>query len=154
MRTCIAAGVVLLLVVALIAANTVYVHTAANKLFKQLNSLPHVPDPATTPAEIDALQKAFERQMPLLGMSVSYAVLDRVAEAICVLKSRAETEDVREYQAELALLSDMLSDIHRLEKITFENILGGAYTPFFTSFTTHTESFLQSNPASSSIRWP
>ena len=139
MRTCIAAGVVLLLIVALIAANAIYVHTAANNLLKQLKNLPDVPDPATTPAEIDALQKAFEHQMPLLGMSVSYAVLDRVAEAICVLKSRAETEDAREYQAEPALLSDMLSDIHRLEKITFENILGGAHTPFFTSLPTHIE---------------
>ncbi len=125
MKTCIAAGVVLLLIVVLVTVNAVYVHAATGKLMSRLKELPDTPDPATTPGEVVALRKAFEHQRPRLGLSVSYAVLDRVVEALYLLESRAATEDVREYRAGLALLSDLLSDIHRLEKVTFENVLGG-----------------------------
>ncbi len=122
MRVCIAATVVLLVIVALVAGNAVYVRHTTDALLDELAALPTTPDPTSTPADIAHLQKQLEKHIPWLGLSVSYTVMDRALEALISLEAHARVGDTWQYASTLAVLHDLISDLARLEKFSAENL--------------------------------
>ena len=123
MKGCILGGIILLTVVLLVLCNAVFVmHTEAS-LLKELAELPTIPDSVTTPADVAAIRIHLESKEALLGISVSYTVIDKAAEALHSLEASAAAYDVEQYRATLAALADMLEDIGRLERLSLKNIL-------------------------------
>ena len=123
MKGCVLGGVVLLVVTLLVACNAVLVTRTEASLLGDLTALPQVPDPTTTPAEVAAIRARLEKKEAFLGISVSYTVIDKAAEALRSLEASAAIGDVEQYRATLATLVDMLEDIGRLERLSLKNIL-------------------------------
>lgn len=123
MKGCVIGGVVLAVVILLVTVNAVFVRNTVERLTAALDALPEIPDPSTTPAEITALRELLESFETPLGLSVSYAVTDKVTEALYCLEAAAGAEDVFQYRETLALLRDLVEDIGRLERIALCNIL-------------------------------
>ncbi len=122
MKGSIIAAVVLVVIVALVACNSLYVQRSSDSLLAALNALPESPDPATTPAEVAGVRHMLEDRIPILGLSVNYNVLDRITESLIALEAHAVLGDIRQYAAVRAVLEDMLDDLSRAEKLSAENI--------------------------------
>ena len=123
MKGCILAGVILLLVIGGVIFNAVYIRNTTNELLTAVSSLPSIPDPARTPSEIAVIRDKLERHAPILGITITYATIDRVSEALINLASYARTDDRLQYAATLALLHDLIEELARTERINIENIL-------------------------------
>ena len=123
MRGCILGGTVFLLVIALSVCNALFVTRTEAFLLHELNALPADPDPTTTPAEVAAIRAHLESKEALLGISVSYTVIDKATEALRSLEASAAIGDTEQYRATLATLANMLEDIGRLERLSLKNIL-------------------------------
>lgn len=118
----VAVGVLLAMAI-VISWNAAYVHRTTNDLIERLETLPDKPDPETTPDQIVALREQLESHITLLGLSVSYAVIDRTQEALYTIEAYARTGDEEQYRTSLAVLYDLFRDIKRLERFKAENIL-------------------------------
>lgn len=123
MKGWVVAAAVLLAVCILVGVNGFYVRRTTRELMADMEALPAVPDPETTPAEVAALREKLDGHLTGLGLSVSYTVLDRAIETLYSLEANARVGDHMQYAASLALLRDMLEDIARLERFRLENIL-------------------------------
>ncbi len=122
MKGCFIGGVVLVVVVILVIVNALYVGRTVEELTSRLDALPKAPDGTATPLEIAALRELLESKEALLGLSVSYAVMDKVTEALYSLEAAAREGDVYQYGETLALLRDLIEDIGRLEKVEVKNL--------------------------------
>ena len=80
-------------------------------------------EPGETPAAAAAVRENFERRSPLLGITVSHSVLDRVRESLVLLETQARTDAPADYASTLALLRELVREIARLEKLSATNIL-------------------------------
>ena len=123
MKGCILAAAILLLVLGSVIFNAFYIRNTTNQLLAWVEALPKIPDPQDTPRAITEIRKKLEKKAPLLGITVPYATLDRVSEALISLESFAKTGDQRQYDVTLTLLVDLIEELGRTEKITVENIL-------------------------------
>ncbi len=123
MRICIAAAVVVTVLLGAIAGNAVYVHRVSEALIAELDALPDVPDPSATPADIADLRASLEKHLALLGLSVNYSLLDRAEEALWAMEAHARTGDLLQYETSRLVLRDLFRDFARLERISAENIL-------------------------------
>ena len=123
MRGCIIGGAVLLLVIALSVCNALFVTKTEASLLRELDALPADPDPAVTPSQVADIREHLEFKEALLGISVSYTVIDKATEALRSLEASAAMGDTEQYRVTLAALADMLEDIGRLERLSLKNIL-------------------------------
>lgn len=123
MRGSLIALVILAVIVGAVWGNAVYVCHATEALLAELDALPAVPNPGETPAAVAAVRENFERRSPLLGITVSHSVLDRVRESLVLLETQARTDAPADYASTLALLRELVREIARLEKLSATNIL-------------------------------
>ncbi len=123
MKHCRAAAVVLIAILVLIALNAFGIHRVTNRLLDELESLPEVPDPSSTPADVVALRERLNEYATFIALSVHYNMLDRAIEALYSLEAYARACDVAQYEATRAALRDLLDDLGRLERFKLENIL-------------------------------
>ena len=123
MRGCVIGGAVLAMVVILVIINAVFVGNTVKELTERVESLPDTPDPVATPEEIASIRKLLGSKEPLLELSVSYAVIDKVTETLYCLEAAARAGDIFQYGESLALLMDLVEDIGRLEKLEIQNLL-------------------------------
>ncbi len=123
MKGCVIGGGVLAVVVLLVIVNAVFVGNTVEELTERVEALPDVPDPAVTPDEIASIRELLESKETLLGLSVSYAVMDKVTETLYGLEAAAQVGDVYQYGESLALLTDLTEDIGRLERVEIQNLL-------------------------------
>ena len=123
MKGCMLGGVVLLVVILLVICNAFFVTRTEASFLKDLAALPLIPDPTVTPSEVAAIRRRLEDKEAFLGISVSYTVIDKAAEALRSLEASAAVGDAEQYRATLATLIDMLDDIGRLERLSLKNIL-------------------------------
>ena len=123
MKGCLLAGLILLMVVGGVIINAIYIHYTADELMTMVRELPAVPDPEQTPLAIMKIRERLEERSAVLGITVTYAAIDRVSEALIALESYARTEDRRQYVATLALLPDLIDELARTEKLSMDNIL-------------------------------
>ncbi len=122
MQSCIKALAVLLLLTLLVAGNAVYVRQVSSDMLAALDALPAAPDPTETPDRIAAIRTQWEKDAAALSLSVNYNIPDRVTEALAMLEAYARTEEGSQYAAQRAALRDLLSDVTRLERLSWENI--------------------------------
>ena len=123
MKGCLLGGAVLILVIAAVILNALFVGHTVEDLTAQVEALPMTPDTADTPEAIASLREYLESKEALLGISVSYDVTDKVVEALRGLEAAARAEDVFQYQGTLAILKDLIEDIGRLEKLSVKSLL-------------------------------
>ena len=122
MRVFIFALCLCLLVTAGIAWNYIYINEACDRLLESLDALPSVDDEAC-PSAIEHFSKAWQAEIKLFSLSVSYALTDRVSEQADVLLACARCGDRFGFQATLALLRDAIDDLRRFEQISILNLL-------------------------------
>lgn len=123
MKGCVIAGVVLALVLLAVVGNAMFVRGAVAKMTDMLKALPIEPDPLTTPAEVASLREVLEDKEAILGLSVSFATVDRAVEALRTLEAAAKAGDIHQYRETLATVEDLMEDIGRLEKLSVKNLL-------------------------------
>ena len=115
MRVSVVAGIMLVLLVALVTFNAFYVGRITSRMENLLNALPQKPL-EDTPAKVREIQAFVKGHKSYLGLSVNFSVLDRVLELCESLGIYAEIGDVMNYQITKAILLDAVDDMGRLEK--------------------------------------
>ncbi len=122
MKGCVAAAVVLCVVILLVAINAVYVRRVADNLCDRLEALPEHPDPTTTPDAVAAIRRRLEAHTTTLSLSVNFALPDRIGESLCALEAYAREGDGAQYAATRAVLLDLCRDLSRAERFDLENL--------------------------------
>ena len=117
MKEVIAVLVLLALLVGFVVWNAIYINNVAIRLSNTVEALPDIADPACTDAA-KALHDEWKGYAPIVGISVSYSVADRVGEQCAVLAACAECDDEPGYASARALLADMLLDLRRAEQFS------------------------------------
>ena len=112
----------LVLMLAGITGNAIYINRVADTITRMLDALPAVGEEGCN-VQAAALRDYWESNVPYVGLSVGYPVTDRVSEQVVVLLACAECGDFYGYCSALALLRDALGDLRRLERLTVENLL-------------------------------
>ncbi len=123
MKGCILAAAILLVVLGGVIVNAFFIRHTTNQLMECVEALPAIPDSQETPRDIAMIRERLEEKTIFLGITVAYAAIDRVSEALISLESFAKTGDQRQYAVTLALLLDLIEELARTEKITVDNIL-------------------------------
>lgn len=123
MKGCVIGGIVLIVVVAVVVCNALFVRRAEESLLKELEALPPVPDPTTTPADVAALRERLDGLEGILGLSVGYVTLDKAQETLRTLEVWAAAGEAEEYAVGIALLRELLEDIGRLERLSVKNLM-------------------------------
>ena len=117
MKEVIAVFVLLVLLIGFVVWNAIYINNVAIRLSDAVEALPDVTDPAC-PAAAEALHDEWEKYAPIIGISVSYSVADRVGEQSAVLSACAACGDAPGYASARALLADSLRDLRRAEQFS------------------------------------
>ena len=104
-----------------VTANYCYINEVKKTMNEQIYALPDPTDAECTDAAGRILDY-WKRQEKYVGLSVEYAVLDRVTEQATALYACAECQDLYGYYTARSLLSDAVDDMSRLEQISLENI--------------------------------
>ena len=120
MKSLITTTVLLALLLTGIFLNHWYVNHVADAASGMVAALPDVDDKAA-PAKVAELMRYWEARASIIGLSVSFPTIDRINEQIAILIAYAESKDSCGYQITLALLSDAISDMRRLETFSIGN---------------------------------
>ncbi len=115
MKSMIATCLLLILMLAGVSINRAYLHRVADHMTSTLVALPDAGDDACTEA-VGRLSDYWQKQVPWVGISVSFPQVDRVSEQVALLTAAAECQDLYGYRAAIALLQDAIGDMSRLEK--------------------------------------
>lgn len=117
MKEVIAVLFLLILLVGFVVWNAIYINNVAIRLSEAVDALPDVTDPACADAA-KALRDEWEKSAPIVGISVSYTIADRVGEQSAVLAACAACGDAPGYASARALLADALRDLRRAEQFS------------------------------------
>lgn len=117
MKEVIAVLFLLILLVGFVVWNAIYINNVAIRLSNAVDALPDVTDPACADAA-KALRDEWEKSAPIVGISVSYTIADRVGEQSAVLAACAACGDAPGYASARALLADALRDLRRAEQFS------------------------------------
>ena len=121
MRSLIATILLLVLMLFGAAANFIYVNRVADEMVELIDTIPDVGEPLCV-EKIDALCKKWEKNAPIVGLTVGFLTVDKLSEHCQTLLSCAEVGDVYGYYSNLSLLKDSIDDVRRLEKFSIENL--------------------------------
>ena len=121
MRSLIATILLLVLMLLGAAANFIYVNRVADEMVELIDTIPDVGEPLCV-EKIDALCKKWEKNAPIVGLTVGFLTVDKLSEHCQTLLSCAEVGDVYGYYSNLSLLKDSIDDVRRLEKFSIENL--------------------------------
>lgn len=105
-----------------IAANAVYINNVATEMNRLLSDLPDIGEEECSRATLDICEY-WERNIPYVGLSVGYTVVDRVSEQAATLAACAACNDFFGFRTALALLQDAVGDMRRLEQFSIGNLL-------------------------------
>ena len=123
MKGSVIALVLLLLIVAAVAINGGYIRHGSRALIRAMDALPTTPDPSETPASVQNIREAFEERTPILGITVSGTMLDRMRSALDLLESSAAAGDGVRYTEALAEVRRLAQEMTRGETPSLRNIL-------------------------------
>ena len=121
MRSLIATVILVFAMVLAATANFIYINRLADSLTEMADSLPS-PNDSTCVEKAAALCKNWEKNAPLVGLTVGFLTVDKLSEHCQTLLSCAEVGDVYGYYSTLSLLKDSIDDVRRLEKFSIENL--------------------------------
>ena len=121
MRSLIATAILCCLMLLAATLNFVYVNRVADEMTALADALPSINHPDCV-KKTDELCKKWERNAPLVGLTVGFLTVDKLSEHCETLRSCAAVGDVYGYHAALTLLQDSIDDVRRLEKFEIENL--------------------------------
>ena len=121
MRSLIATILLLVLMLLGAAANFIYVNRVADEMVELIDTIPDVGEPLCV-EKIDALCKKWEKNAPIVGLTVGFLTVDKLSEHCQTLLSCAKVGDVYGYYSTLSLLKDSIDDVRRLEQFEIENL--------------------------------
>lgn len=99
-----------------ILCNAFYINRVSDRLLEKLESLPDITNENCI-AAAEELYQDWMKQSKLAEMSVSYPILDRVTEQAALLVTCAKCKDHYGYRSAIALLTDAVEDMRRLEPL-------------------------------------
>ena len=102
--------------------NFVYINRLADAMNEILDAIPSLDDPMCV-QKADELCQKWEKNAPIVGLSVGFLTVDKLTEHCYTLRSCAEVGDVFGYYSTLTLLKDSIDDMRRLEKFSVRNLL-------------------------------
>lgn len=121
MRSLIATVVLCCLLLLAATANFIYVNHIADEMTDLAAALPSINDPACV-EKTEELYKKWEKEAPIVGLTVGFLTVDKLSEYCQTLHSCAKVGDVYGYYSTLTLLKDSIDDVRRLEKLSIENL--------------------------------
>lgn len=121
MRSLIATIVLCCVMVLGAAANFIYVNRVADALNEIVDAIPSIDAPMCV-QKVDELCQKWEKNAPIVGLSVGFLTVDKLTEHCYTLRSCAEVGDVYGYYSTLTLLKDSIDDMRRLEKFSIGNL--------------------------------
>lgn len=99
--------------------NVWYIHQTADHFYKAAEDLAI---PEMRDATLSELEAFWERQEPLISLTVSFRELDHFGEIIAQLRWAQEIGDDAEFSRYRALLIDAVEELMRTEKFSVENL--------------------------------
>ena len=121
MRSLIATIVLFSIMLLGATANFIYVNEIANALDEFINAIPNIGEPLCV-EKTDELCKKWEKNAPIIGLSVGFLTVDKLSEHCQTLRSCATVGDVYGYYSALTLLRDSIDDVRRLEQFSVSNL--------------------------------
>lgn len=121
MRSLIATIVLFGVMILAATANFVYVNRVADAMDEFIGAIPDVSEPLCV-EKVAELCRIWEKNAPLVGLSVGFLTVDKLTEHCYSLLSCAEVGDVYGYYTYLTLLKDSIDDVRRLEQFEVENL--------------------------------
>ncbi|MBE6585119.1 MAG: DUF4363 family protein [Ruminococcaceae bacterium] len=115
MKASLISGILLLILLALVILNAVYIRHTMHDLKDLAQKFPAHASPQAV-KQIQNFSDTFEKKICWLQLSVSYPMLDRISELGSMLEIYALAEAHSDYAATRALLLDAIKDVERLEK--------------------------------------
>ena len=121
MRSLIATIVLFCVMLLAATLNFLYVNRVADEMTDLATALPSPTDSACA-EKAAALCKKWEKNAPIVGLTVGFLTVDKLSEHCQTLLSCAEVGDVYGYYSTLSLLKDSIDDVRRLEQFEIENL--------------------------------
>lgn len=121
MRSLIATIVLCCLMILAATFNFIYVNQLADEMTKMADELPEPNEPNCT-TQTAALCKKWEKNAPIVGLTVGFSTVDKLSEHCQTLHSCAEVGDIYGYYSTLSLLKDSIDDVRRLEQFSVGNL--------------------------------
>ncbi len=121
MRSLIATIVLCCVMFLAATANFIYVNRIADAMSELADAIPDVDEPMCV-EKADELCQKWEKNAPIIGLTVGFQTIDKLSEHCQTLRSCAEVGDVYGYYSALALLKDSIDDVRRLERFSMENL--------------------------------
>ena len=109
------------LMLAGIGINYIYINDVSDELYRQLDAMPDAEAPNCIMAA-NALCEYWEKHVDIVGLSVSYTIVDRLSEQAATLVACAECGDFYGFRTALALTRDAVGDMRRLETFSIGNL--------------------------------
>ena len=119
MRSLIATVVLFCVMILAATLNFLYVNRVADEMTNLATSLPS-PTDSTCVEKAASLCRKWEKNAPIVGLTVGFSTVDKLSEHCQTLLSCAEVGDVYGYYSTLTLLKDSIDDVRRLEKLSIE----------------------------------
>lgn len=104
----------------LIAANNIYIKEVSEHIVESVSGEAFDSDPKKTADELDGF---WEKNHPIVGLSVGYKELDRMSDLIIDLKVQLELGNHAEVTRLRAMIIECADEISRLERFELENLL-------------------------------
>ena len=103
-----------------IALNNVYIRKTSEFISNCINEENFEADPK---GSIETLDKFWQKNHPIVGLSVGYKELDQMSDLIVELRIYHELGDKGEIRRVRALILETADEISRLERFALENLL-------------------------------
>lgn len=121
MRSLIATIVLFCVMLLAATLNFLYVNRVADEMTDLATALPS-PTDSDCAEKAAALCKKWEKNAPIVGLTVGFLTVDKLSEHCQTLLSCAEVGDVYGYYSTLSLLKDSIDDVRRLEQFSVGNL--------------------------------
>lgn len=118
MKSFIVSIIIFSILILLVTANSIYVHSVCNKMLRISNSL-QIED-------IDAaneLCRFWQKNRMIFSISIHDTHLERITELTENIKSAVNTGDGAEFSKNIILLSELLDALKKNEEISFQGII-------------------------------
>lgn len=111
----------LAVILSLACINAIYINNVAEETSKAVEALPDIGS-ADCARACASLRDDWNRRLPILNLTVSYTLTDRVCEQLALLTAAAEESDADGYAAARAILPDALEHLRRSDQISFRHV--------------------------------
>ncbi len=120
MRSFIITLILFIFICAAVVFNNLYIRSSAEYITERVSDENFSADPEGV---IEELEKFWEKNRPIIGLSVGFKELDRMSDLILDLKSYFNLGNSSETTRTREMIREAADEISRLERFSIENIL-------------------------------